>query len=364
MATAKATRAATGPLPQYTSVPTPWMAVQLQRLLQQRGHAWLLQGPSGLGQLELGLALATSWLCDSPQASGKACGQCESCHAVAVRTHADLLVVMPETHMLAHEWPLPEKAQTELDEKKRKPSKEIRVEALRHVVEFAQRTSARGRGKVVLIHPAERMNVVSANTLLKTLEEPAGDVRFVLATEAGHQLLPTIRSRCIAHPMQWPTEAEAVAWLQACGLPVDQALVWLRMAGGRAADALALAQTGRDPKQWQALPQALRQGESGWLDGLPAAEAVASLQKLCHDVLASLVGGHTRYFDATALQGILNPKAPQQAPDFQAVLGWSKALLHAASHAEHPFHAGLMTDALVSEAKQALNSGRRLKPRL
>ena len=111
-------------------------------------------------------------------------------------------MLMPETHMLERGWPLPEKAQAEIDEKKRKPSKEIRVDAMREAIEFAQRTSARGRGKAMLIYPAERMNAVTANALLKTLEEPPGDMRFVLATEAAHLLLPTIRSRCLTHTLR------------------------------------------------------------------------------------------------------------------------------------------------------------------
>ena len=88
----------------------PWIAAQARHLLAQRGHAWLLQGPSGLGQYALGLALAQAWLCDRPTPDG-ACGTCESCHAVAVRTHTDLCVLMPETTMLELGWPLPEKAQ-------------------------------------------------------------------------------------------------------------------------------------------------------------------------------------------------------------------------------------------------------------
>jgi DNA polymerase-3 subunit delta' len=64
-------------------------------LLAQRGHAWLLQGPSGLGQYALGLELVRAWLCDAPTRTG-ACGQCASCHAIDVRTHADLCVLMPE----------------------------------------------------------------------------------------------------------------------------------------------------------------------------------------------------------------------------------------------------------------------------
>ena len=145
----------------------PWIGAQTQHLLTQRGHAWLLHGPSGLGQYPLALELAKAWLCENPSHHG-ACGACGSCHAITVCTHADLCVLMPETTMLELAWPLSEKAQAEIDDKKRKPSKEIRVDAMRDAVEFAQRTSARGRGKVVLVFPAEQMNTITANALLKT----------------------------------------------------------------------------------------------------------------------------------------------------------------------------------------------------
>ena len=55
----------------------PWLQDQLQSLLSQRGHAWLLSGPSGLGQFELALALARAWLCEAPTPQG-ACGLCGS----------------------------------------------------------------------------------------------------------------------------------------------------------------------------------------------------------------------------------------------------------------------------------------------
>jgi DNA polymerase-3 subunit delta' len=206
----------------------PWIAAQRGRLLAQRGHAWLLQGPSGLGQYALGLSLVRAWLCEQPSAQG-ACGHCASCHAIEVRAHADLCVLMPEVQMMELGWPLPEKAQADIDDKKRKPSKEIRVEAMRDAVEFCQRTSARGRGKAVLVYPAEQMNAITANALLKTLEEPPGDTRFVLASEAAHQLLPTIRSRCLTHTMTWPAAAEAAQWLQAQGLNEPDAAAACRL---------------------------------------------------------------------------------------------------------------------------------------
>lgn len=182
----------------------PWLQRQLEALLPRPGHAWLLHGPSGMGQYELALALSKAWLCLRVTAQG-ACGTCTSCLGFDRHTHADLCTLMPETHALALGWPLDEKTQQELDDKKRKPSKDIRVEAARELVAFCQTTHLGSQGQVVLIHPADRMNGVTANTLLKTLEEPAGQTRFVLTTDTVHQLLPTIRSRCLSHAMVSPS---------------------------------------------------------------------------------------------------------------------------------------------------------------
>lgn len=324
----------------------PWIADQLGRLLAQRGHAWLLHGPSGLGQYALGLALVRAWLCDRPGPQG-ACGACDSCHAVDVRAHTDLCVLMPETVMLDLGWPLPEKAQNEIDEKKRKASKEIRVEAMRDAVEFAQRTSGRGRGKVVLVYPAERMNAVTANTLLKTLEEPPGDLRFVLASESADQLLPTIRSRCLGHVMAWPRAEEALDWLHGQGVAAQSAPALLRAAGGRPEDALRLHQGGRDPRAWALLPKALARGDLAALADWSPAEAVQALQKLCHDMLAQRSGAVPRFFDAADLP---------PAPSLRALSEWSRALSTTARTVEHPYQAGLMLEALVSQARSALNS--------
>jgi DNA polymerase-3 subunit delta' len=330
---------------------TPWLRQPLADLLRQRGHAWLLQGPSGIGQYELALALAAAWLCEQPaQEGGAACGHCASCHAIEVRTHADLCVLMPEVGMQELGWPLDEKAQADIDDKKRKASREIRVEAMRDAVGFAQRTSARGRGKVVLVYPAERMNTITANALLKTLEEPVGDVRFVLASEAAWQLLPTIRSRCLGFTLPWPETAEAEAWLVAQDVPPADAAALLRAAGGRPSDALRLARSGQSPKAWSLFPKAISRGDVGALSDHAPAQAVGALQKLCHDLMAVGNGAEPRFFEAADL-----PAAPSRL----ALARWSKSLANAARTAEHPFNAGLMLEALVSEARSTLNSAAR-----
>lgn len=357
----------------------PWLQNQLESLLRQRGHAWLLSGPSGLGQFELALALARAWLCEQPTGQG-ACGHCASCHAVAVHTHADLCLLLPETLSLALGWPLDEKTQDDLDAKKRKPSKEIKVDAAREAISFTQFTRSRGSTKVVLVFPAERMNHVTANTLLKTLEEPPGAVKFILATEAAHQLLPTIRSRCLGHTMVWPDFAQALDWLghevaqeagQGSGKPPARAAsaadlqALLAGSGGRPADALSWAQ-GTSPQaaaqHWQALPQAMARGDAAALADWTPAQAVDALQKLCHDLWAVQVGAEPRFFSAQHL-----PAAPSGKPGssasaalpharLQALASWSKDLNAIARTVEHPYHPGLLLESLVSRARAALNA--------
>ena len=325
---------------------SPWLQGQLTTLLARRGHAWLLQGPSGLGQYTLGLELARAWLCERPSKHG-ACYQCRSCHAIDVRTHADLCTLMPETLSLDLNWPLDEKTQKDLDDKKRKPSKEIRVEAARDMVSFSQQTRSGGSTKVVFVYPAERMNHVTANTILKTLEEPPGECRFVLASEAAHMLLPTIRSRCQTHTMVWPSEAESLTWLQSQGVPGADAATLLRAAGGRPEDALALANNGLKAAHWASLPKAVLRGDVSAVSDATQSQAIAMLQKLCHDLLALRTGAQPRFFAVDDL-----PAAGTVA----SLTQWSKDLMQGARTSEHPYNPGLMFEALVARAQTALRA--------
>ena len=177
----------------------PWLAAPLRRTLETQGaHALLIHGPGGVGQFELALALAKGWLCEAsaPPLADRPCGRCASCKLHAARSHPALLVLIPEALRAPLGWDADGSEGEEGGEGgKRKPSKDIRVEAVRAAIAFAPTTSARGRGKVVVVHPAERMNEVAASAFLKTLEEPAGDARFLLCSAAPAALLPTIRSR-------------------------------------------------------------------------------------------------------------------------------------------------------------------------
>ncbi len=332
----------------------PWLQSQLTSLLAQRGHAWLLEGPSGLGQYELGLATVKAWLCEAPTADG-ACNACGSCHLVDTHAHPDLAVLMPETVALELGWPLSEKAQKAIDDKDRKPSKEIQVDAMRDTVGFAQRTSARGRGTAIFVYPAERMNTTTANTLLKTLEEPAGDTRLLLACEATHQMLPTVRSRCQSRAMVWPDAAQALAWLKTQAPTqgfTDSALATcLRAAGGRPNQALAWAAAGWKPQQWEALPAAVAKGDWSWLGQWSPAEQLDALQKICHDLMAVAAHAPPRFFPAESL--------PADAPRWGVLARWSRDLMQAARSVEHPYIPGLMQEAWAARAREVFAPQRR-----
>ena len=324
----------------------PWLQNSLENLLTRPGHAWLIQGSTGLGQYDLALALAQSWLCQTPTPQG-ACGQCASCHGIDVRVHANFRMLMPETEMIERAWPLSEKAQKEIDDKKRKPSREIRVDSLREMLEFCHMTRSGERGKVVMIYPAEQMNNVTANTLLKTLEEPPPDTRFILATAAADALLPTVRSRCLVYTLRWPEAGSALAWLGEQGLPSADAAVLLRAAGGRAHDALVYFNEGMKAKDWTGLPKLLLRGEGGFLNDAAPAMVLSVLQKLCHDMQALACGGLPRYFEVADLPATKN---------FNTLSQWSRELMDSASSIDHTFNAGLLLQSFVSRAQRAMSA--------
>lgn len=328
------------------ALPLPWLEAPLAHALStQRAHALLIHGPQGVGQWDLTLTLAQAYLCESGDAGRrKPCGACASCKLVQAHSHPDLLVLLPEALRESLGWGSEDEGGSEDKAGKRKPSKEIRVDEIRQAISFAQTTSARGRGKVVVIHPAERMNGISANALLKTLEEPPGDAKLLLSCAAPDALLPTIRSRCQAVSLALPESSVAVQWL--ADQSVMQPEVLLAAAGGQPQDALQWQQEGIDAKLWLGLPRQLARGDVGTLAAWPLPRVVDMLQKLCHDAMRLAAGGQPRYFPSSSLPG-----APA---DLFALSSWSRELGRIARQAEHPWNAGLLVESLTQEARKAL----------
>ena len=198
----------------------PWQQVLWQKLAMrpQHAHAYLLQGPAGIGKRVLADQLAARLLCLHPQALS-ACGECKSCHLLAAGTHPDLYTLQPE-----------------------EVGKAIKVDQVRALVDFVVQTAHLGVRKVVVVEPAEAMNPNAANALLKSLEEPAGNTVMLLVSHQPSRLLPTIKSRCVQQSCPLPDEAASLVWMQQKlpQLERQQMLELLVLAGGSPLTALGL----------------------------------------------------------------------------------------------------------------------------
>jgi DNA polymerase-3 subunit delta' len=340
----------------------PWLAAPLAQGLALRAHALLLHGPGGVGQFELGLALATGWLCEGNPGMRRPCGHCAGCRSMAARMHPDFHLLVPDALREPLGWSRQDEEGAEGDvtgkggKSKAKPSKEIRVDAVRAAIEWGQKTSSRGGAKVILIHPAQAMNTTAANALLKTLEEPAGRLRLVLTTNDPETLLPTVRSRCQRLRLDLPPPAQALDWLAA--QQVAHPAVLLAAAGGQPLDAAAMAADGIDSDAWRRLPAAVRAGRAAVVADWPLARLIDALQKLCHDLMCLRAQAAPRYFGAATLEPLMQP----QGPPWAALADWAGDLALAARHDEHPWHAGLRSEALVGRGARLWQTPRNPAP--
>jgi DNA polymerase-3 subunit delta' len=326
------------------ALPLPWLAPLVARVLAvERGPALLLHGAPGDGLHAAVVSAAQALACET-EAAPRPCGRCGACRLMHAHVHPDVRIVLPQALRGEHSMPLPEDnpADLDADSAKRKPSRQIRVQEVREATAWNHETPSRSARKVLAFAPAEAMNEVAANALLKTLEEPSPSTRLILGCADPARLLPTVRSRCQQLRLPSPSVPEAIAWLQARGL--RSAATLLAAAGGRPLDALALAAAGVDAAAWQALPAALVRGEASAFSPLGVAVAVDAMGKLLHDALLVVHGASPRYFDAAAVP---------RGGDATALHRWRRTLLHAARHAEHPWHAPLLLEALVAEGAAA-----------
>lgn len=249
-----------------------------ERLNARRGqlpHALLICGQRGIGKFELANRFAESLLCEKPRSGHLACGDCPACHWLAQGNHPDFRLLQPEA--------LGEEKGGEADGKKsgegdeggrKKPSQQITIDQVRGLDEFLHVGTHRDGQRVVLIHPAEAMNRATANSLLKSLEEPVANTLFLLISNEPDRLLPTIRSRCQALPVPLPAAELAAAWLHKEG--VGDAARWLALAGGSPLLARELG-GGEERAVVDALLGQLSLGAT--LDALAAATAVDRVLK-------------------------------------------------------------------------------------
>jgi DNA polymerase-3 subunit delta' len=187
--------------------------------LGRLGQAYLFVGPEGVGKRLFARELAKSLLCERPPAPLTACDHCPACAQVEAGTHPDVFAL--RTPKDKHELP---------------------IEEMREFCKRLAQKATRGTRKVGVVEDADDFNASSANSFLKTLEEPApGSLLLLLATSPDRQL-PTILSRCQVvrfHPLK-PADLRAIL-VENEVTDAAQLDRLVRLAGGSAAQALALA---------------------------------------------------------------------------------------------------------------------------
>jgi DNA polymerase III subunit delta' len=213
--------------PTWPFHPYTWQHAIWQRLTQLADtahlpHALLLSGHAGIGKERLASAFAARLLCRSPSAQG-ACGSCKSCSLLSAGSHPDLMWLAPET-----------------DAKTEKTAKFIKVDQIRELVSFAEKSAQLGGYRVVIITPAHLLNMQAANALLKTLEEPGSRTLILLLSSQPLSLSATIRSRCQQVALAIPDEKEALAWLSPQLRDESMARLLLSLSDGAPLAALSL----------------------------------------------------------------------------------------------------------------------------
>lgn len=180
----------------------PWHETQWRQTAAHRHNlpnAWLFTGRQNTGKTAFARHTAQALLCEQPGSAGDPCGVCPSCHLFAQGSHPDFYELTPE---------IPE------GETAARKLLQIKIDAVRKVLDNIHLTSVRGGLRIVLVHPAESMNLQAANGLLKALEEPPENVLFLLVTHARDKLLPTIKSRCRQMVLPPPAPEQALQYLQ------------------------------------------------------------------------------------------------------------------------------------------------------
>ena len=349
-------------------------------------NAILLHGQSGIGKFAFSIELAKALLCESSSTAIKPCNQCEACHWFDTGNHPDFISLVPETHrkFMPHadyegdESPKRGKAvrDDDSDSREKKEKKNISIEETRHAIENLSIGSHRGGNRVILIYPLEMLRTDSANTLLKSLEEPPAKTIFILLADRVDRVLPTIRSRCRLLTAPRPNRTEGLAWLKTQlsnidGLKANDADVETIYdeQGGAPFSVLnsLIARHNKDEKDEltisiqasRYLLQSMAQGVAiNWLDTAEKTHKaqygflLASMQRWLSDLQSVTHGGGPRYYPKhiATLEGL------SKTVNIHRMLQLWKSLVQARRHENHPLANRIQLETLLSQYQQIFGS--------
>lgn len=194
-------------------------------------HAYLFEGPDGVGKKATAVALGLALLC--PVVPGVGCGQCATCERATNLIHPDLRVFAPA-------------------------GRDMKKEEADEIVALASERPHEAAARLIIVDDADRLNVNAANCLLKTLEEPAAGNHLVLVTSAPARLLDTILSRTQRVRFLPLASADVAQALAQRGVAPERAQLAAALANGSLARALEVANGEEDEGLWQGVTRIRR----------------------------------------------------------------------------------------------------------
>ncbi len=164
----------------------------ISRYLSYSNTPLLVHGVEGIGKNILSLHLAKSILCEH----NNGCDECKDCYLFNQKNHPDLFIAQVKDK--------------DDDLKKNTMSLSIGIDEIHNLIEALQQTNYRSKHKVVIIHTLEQLTIPASNALLKILEEPQQNIKFILISNNIEKILPTIKSRCMVMHINGPSQIQGL----------------------------------------------------------------------------------------------------------------------------------------------------------
>lgn len=227
-------------------------------------HAQLFEGAMGYGSLVLALAYAQYISCEN-RGEHDSCGVCPSCIKYNKLAHPDLHFVFPvNTTKKVKDKPVSDHFLTEwreiLNEKKYFTEQEwyehigiekqgnISANEADKILSKLNLKSFESKYKIMIIWLPERLNVTSANRLLKLIEEPPVNTIFLFVTEAPNKVLPTIYSRTQRIRLHPVKDEDIIEALKLQGLNEKETYTASRLSGGDFIQAMQVLEASESSK--------------------------------------------------------------------------------------------------------------------